>query len=172
MTAGVVKDQEYFEDLLYDAARDFDLLHGTARVGLVCELDYDPGCPNGDIDAPVTVTIESDWRPTRLRLDLTLPIFGTEINAAEMDTPGYVKLGRFPGLVFQPGAIAVCDGEAAIAGWPNFHQVFLTDDMIDSYGIDHEGLQEAIEHGIDDGSAEVSELGSTHQINCGPQDQG
>ena len=172
MSPGVVKDQSYFEELLYQQALDYDLIHGSARFDVVCSLDDELGCPNGDIDAPVTVRIDEDWRPQGLRLDFTLPTLATEISAAEMDTPGYIKIGRFPGLVFQPGAVAVCNGEAAVAGWPNFHRVFLRDDMIDSRGIEHEGLREAIERGIDDGNAEVSESGSTHQINCGPQDQG
>ena len=165
---GVVKDQTHFEGELYSAAIDYDIVHGTAHFGAVCDRDGEVDCPNGDVAEPVIIVIDEDWRPSRLRLDLAKPVFGTEGSATEMERSGYVKLARFPGLVFQPEVVVICDGETASGGWPNFLGVVLRDDMIDDYGIEHEGLRQAIERGIEDGSDEVSEMGGTAQLLCGP----
>ncbi|MCC7112266.1 MAG: hypothetical protein IT382_23430 [Deltaproteobacteria bacterium] len=45
MSAGVVKDQAYFEQELHDLASIYELVHGEARIGAQCDHDIEVQCP-------------------------------------------------------------------------------------------------------------------------------
>ncbi|MBI1946320.1 MAG: hypothetical protein HYS27_11515 [Deltaproteobacteria bacterium] len=164
---GVEKDQAYFEQLLYDAALSYEIVHGTARIGVICEHDVELDCPDGRIADPVTIEIDADWMPEQARLDRSLPIISSEAVASDMGISAYIKMARFVGLEFNPGANVVCDSVSAVNGWRNFIWPNVTDTMLEGYGIDHEGLHQAIERGIADGDGEVTPQGGFSQLDCG-----
>ena len=168
---GPVQDQAYFEDQVYWQARDYDIVHGVARVESVCEHDLVMDCPSGRIADPVTVAIDADWLPQTARLDRSLPIFSDSNQEPNMGFGAYIALGRFVGLQAQPEANVVCDGEPAVEGRRNNAGPFLWDSHLARRGIDHDGLRAAIERGIADSSGEVSAAGGTHLIQCaGPSE--
>ena len=167
MLPGVVQDQAYFEDQMYSMALTHEIVHGTARIAMICEHDVELDCPDGRIADPVTIEFDADWMPEHARLDRSLPIFGSEGFAEEMGYSAYFLIGRFAGLEFNPGANVVCAGEPAVEGWRNFIRPAVSDAQLETRGIDHEGLHQAIDRGVADGAGEVTEMGGVHQLDCG-----
>ncbi|MCC7074201.1 MAG: hypothetical protein IT383_23020 [Deltaproteobacteria bacterium] len=164
---GVVKDQAFYEELLYDAALSYEIVHGTAHIAAICEHDVELDCPDGRIADPVTIEIDADWMPEQARLDRSLPIFASEAYDSEMNIPSYITMARFVGLEFNPGANVVCGDAPAVDGWRNFVWSYVKDSQLEIYGIDHEGLHQAIERGIADSGGEVARQGGVHQLDCG-----
>ncbi|MCC7072059.1 MAG: hypothetical protein IT383_12090 [Deltaproteobacteria bacterium] len=152
---------------MYDLALTYDVVHGVAHLGALCDHDLVMDCPNDEVADPATIEIEADWMPSTARLDRSLPIFGAENSASDLGFSAYITLGRFSGLEFQPEANVVCDGAPAVPGWRNLIRAGLPDTILADHGIDHEGLHAAIERGVADSNGEVSALGGVHQILCG-----
>ena len=172
MSLGVVKDQAYFEQELHDLASIYEFVHGEARIGAQCDHDIEVHCPEGwPVLGPIRVDIDTDWVPEVRRLDPTLPVFRTMAYEAEMGTRGYIRLGRFDGLIDDPDGTVSCEGQAGVPGWGNFISVYLPDEMLEGYGIEHEGLRDAINRGVEDSTAPLNLDGGADQLDCdGPGD--
>ncbi len=167
MLPGVVQDQAYFEDQMYSMALSYEIVHGAAHIAMICEHDAELDCPEGRIADPVTIGIDADWMPEQARLDRSLPIMSAESVEPEMGISGYIRIGRFGGLPFNPGANVVCDGEPAVEGWRVFGGFIINDRQLETRGIEHEGLHQAIERGVADSTEPVDGSGGFTQLMCG-----
>ena len=163
----IVQDQAYFEELMYSMAHYYDIVHGTPHIAIICEHDAELDCPDGRMADPVTIEIDADWMPEQARLDRSLPIMSSESVEPEMGISGYIRIGRFMGLPFNPGANVVCDGEPAVEGWRNIVGFIIYDRQLETRGIEHEGLHQAIERGVADSTEPVTGSGGFSQLDCG-----
>lgn len=164
MQPGERRDQAYYEDLAWQYALTYDIVHGVARIGTICEHDLVMDCPSGRIEDVVLFEIDADWQPEHFRLDRSLPILAAE--DFETGVSAYIGLGRFPGLEFQPDVNIICDGQQAVPGWRKARPTIFHDSILEADGIDHEGLRRAIEEGAADTSLPIAEGGGFTQIDC------
>lgn len=152
---------------MYQLAWTYDIVHGVASIGIECDHDVETSCPKEEVFAPIRVEIDADWLPEAHRLDRTLPVFSTMNSQAEMGISGYITLGYFDGLQNDPDWTIVCDGQPVVPGWGNFGKVSLPDAMLEDYGVDHEGVRDAIERGAAETTDPVTRAGGSSLLQCG-----